>query len=49
MSANGEEVLVLTYNKHTTECHKFGSDNGLSFAERRSDFESQFLASVGGE
>lgn len=45
---NGEEVIMMTFNRQTGACCKYGTTNGLAFNRTRTDFEMHFLAFVSG-
>lgn len=46
MERNDEEIYVLTYNRHTRACHRFGSLKGLEFGDKRTDVENSFQSFV---
>ena len=49
MEDNGDEVVVLSYNRNSGKCNRFGTENRLVFTRKRTDFETNFLAFVGGK
>jgi len=48
MEENGEEVATISFNRTTGQPNRFGTENGLAFLRKRTDFISSFLAFVGG-